>query len=122
MDNGITEYRVRLLKFDDNYCDKTQAVDEKRESLRKKTSSQGKNCIKVNKQPETSQAYRIVSRQTSYRTETESPDHQVEKKSVKQAQLHWHHPINQKKPRSTVDHFPAKRKIFTSVGVGIVEV
>lgn len=122
MDNEITEYRVRLLKFDDNYCDETQAVNGKRESLRKKRSLQGKNFLKVNKQPETSQTYRIVARQTSYRTETENPDHQIEKKSVKQPQVHRYHLINQNKPRSTVEQFPAKRKIFTSVGVGIVEV
>lgn len=111
MDNRITEYRVRMLKFDNNYCDKTLAVNENPETPSKKL----KNSAKVNaKQPETSRPYRIIPGQTCYRIEKRRiSDNQVEKKCVKQVPVHQNRPINHNKIRRTVDHFPSKGKIFT---------
>lgn len=122
MDNEISEFRVRTLKFDDNYDDKIRAVDDEKEPLGKKSSAQ--NCVKVfDKQPEVSQAYKIVAGQTYYRTErNRSPDNQVDEKCLKQVQGHQSSLVKQNKPRNTVYQFPIKGKIFTSVGVGIAKV
>lgn len=118
MDNEITEYRVRTLKFDDNYYDKPRAVKEKSHELKRKSSAQGKNSVKGNdKQTETSRSCRVVAAQTSNRTERKrSPYNQGDEKTVKQVQVHRNSPIEQNKPRSTVHQFPTKRKKFISVG------
>lgn len=123
MDNEITEYRARTLKFDDNY-DKKRVVKEKTQEVRKKSSAQGKNSVKGNdEQPDISGAYKIVARQTSYRTERKrSSDNQVDENSVKKDQVNQNCAGDQNKPRSSVCQFPTKRKKLISVGVGIVEV
>lgn len=114
MDNEIAEYRVRLLKFDDNYCDNTRAVNEKREPPRNDSSAQDKNCEKVyDKNPEASRALRIVAGKTFYRAERKRrPNNQIEEKCVEQVQLQHNNPIILNKPKSTVFQFPTKRKTF----------
>lgn len=121
-DNRITEYRVRMLKFNDNYCDKTRAVYENEETSTKKSSAQVKNSVKVNeKQPEISRDHRTIAGQISHRTEKRRrSDNQVEKKRVMQIPVSRNRPFNHYKPRKTESHFTTKRKIFISAGVEVI--
>lgn len=115
-DNRITEYRVRMLKFNDNYCDTTRAVYKNEETSTKKSSAQVKNSVKVNdKQPDFSRDHRIIAGQISNRTEKRRrSDNQVEIKRVMQIPVPRNRPFNHNKPRKTESHFSTKRKIFAS--------
>lgn len=123
MDDEITEYRVRLLKFNEECCGETRAANKNIEPLTKKSSARCKNVVKI-VQPEGTQAYRIVAGQPSHTAEEKrSPDNQVNEKYVNQVQMHQHCPkksTTQKKPRSTIFQFPTKSKnLQVLVGVFI---